>query len=108
MITHTPFRSWCPHCVAGQANKKGHFKRDDSETQGKPTIHLDYMFMNTEDGGQEESEEDRGMPIMVMSDQATGMCFSSVVPKKGVHPYAVLRVSNDLAIFGIRTADPQV
>ena len=61
---------------------------------------MDYMFMNSEDCDQEETGEDRGMPILVMSDQDSGVCFSSVVPKKGSHPYAIMRVSNDLAILG--------
>ena len=84
MLTHTPFRSWCPHCVAGQAGIKGHYKKAEEEHQEVPTVHVDYMFMNSEDCHQEEIGEDRGMPILVMSDQDTGMCFSSVVPKKGV------------------------
>ena len=40
------------------------------------------------------------MPIVVMTHHASDMAFSSVVPKKGVHPYAVIRASNDLALIG--------
>ena len=42
----------------------------------------------------------RGMPILVMIDHGTNMCFSSVVPKKGVHAYAVVRICNDLSLLG--------
>ena len=40
------------------------------------------------------------MPILVMVDHVTDMMFSSVVPQKGVNPYAVMRVSNDLSLLG--------
>ena len=40
------------------------------------------------------------MPILVMIDDASDMTFASVVPKKGVTAYAVVRTCNDLALIG--------
>ena len=37
---------------------------------------------------------------MVMLDHGTEMTYSSVVPKKGVHAYAVVRCCNDLSLLG--------
>ena len=27
MLTHLPFRSWCPHCVRGKAKRRAHRKK---------------------------------------------------------------------------------
>ena len=31
MVTHTPFRAWCPHCVRGEAVAKPHKMSTDKE-----------------------------------------------------------------------------
>ena len=76
MLTHLPFRSWCPHCVRGKSKGKPHRKQAGT---GKeiPTVALDYMFMH---GNQKEGEE-RGMPILVVKDEVkegtgTGVVFA--------------------------------
>ena len=56
MTTHAQFRSWCPHCVAGQAVASGHFKKqcEEEDVSGIANISMDYAFMNTgekEEGG---------------------------------------------------------
>ena len=40
------------------------------------------------------------MPILVTVDHNTDMTFTSVIPRKGVHPYAVVRACNDIALLG--------
>ena len=35
MITHTPFRPWCPHCVRGQAVAKPHRKSESLDETGR-------------------------------------------------------------------------
>ena len=89
MITHLPYRSWCPHCVRGKSKGKPHHKAV-SEEKSIPTVALDYMFMHE---SQNEHEE-KGMPIIVAKDlldnkHGTGMIFARVVPQKGVNAYAV-------------------
>ena len=44
MITHLPFRSWCPHCVRGKSKGKPHGKATNGNRE-IPTIALDYTFM---------------------------------------------------------------
>ena len=62
MVTHLPFRDWCPHCVRGKSGSKPHTcSRGIHEI---PTVALDYMYMHSK---QEENEE-RGMPIVVTKD----------------------------------------
>ena len=63
MVTHLPFRSWCPHCVRGKSKGKPHGKA----TQGNreiPTVALDYTFMYDT----QNQNEEKGMPILVMKD----------------------------------------
>ena len=36
MVTHLPFRSWCPHCVSGKSRGKQH-ARADASVKSMPT-----------------------------------------------------------------------
>merc|ERR1711873_349976 len=65
------------------------------------TLAVDYMFMH----GTQRLGEERGMPILVGRDiadgvEGTGMIFARVVPRKGVHPYAVKCLALDIARLG--------
>ena len=69
-----------------------------------PTVSIDYMLMaedcRMDEDDQEGTDTHAGVSILVMVDHPTDMVFSSVVPKEGVNPYAVLRVSNGIALLG--------
>ena len=100
MLTHLPFRSWCPHCVRGKAKGKPHRKQTGT-TKEIPTVSLDYMFMH----GNQEEDEERGMPILVVKDEpkegtGTGMVFAYAVPQKGVQPYAVKKLAETIGQLG--------
>ena len=100
MLTHLPFRSWCPHCVRGKS-KGGAHKRQQQEHKEVPTVVLDYTFMHE---NQEEREE-KGMPILVVKDvndghRGTGMMFAMVVPSKGVQSYAVKALADIIGQLG--------
>ena len=58
-------------------------------------VSMDYGFMTEEGDGEEEV-----MPMLVMHDRDTKMKFAHIVPNKGVHPYAVARVTKDLELLG--------
>ena len=49
MVTHTPLRPWCPHCVRGEAVAKPHKKNHDRDRteNNVPVVSLDYMYMNS-------------------------------------------------------------
>ena len=91
MLTHMPYRSWCEHCVKGKAKGKPHARanREEGET---PVVSIDYMFMSDN----QEQEEERGMPILVMKDRDTKMIKARVVPRKGGDSYAIQRLVKDL------------
>ena len=43
-LTHLPFRSWCEHCVRGQAADDAHRARRDADS-GDPRWRVDYLFL---------------------------------------------------------------
>ena len=52
-LTHVPFRSWCPACVAGKAKHWPH-KTQRTNTEDEevvPSIHMDYWFMRDDTEG---------------------------------------------------------
>ena len=75
MLTHVPFRTWCPHCVRGKARAAYH--KGKCADKQIPSIIMDYMYMESSEA------EDRGMPIMVVKDSESGWTMARVVPKKG-------------------------
>ena len=75
-VSHLPFRSWCPQCVAGRGNDDPHKDRAEHEGGRGPEVHFDYAFMRNEEGG-------------VLSTVLVGRCRQSkflvahAVPSKG-------------------------
>ena len=54
MITHIPFRSWCPFCVMGKACSSDH--RRIKEPHGSiPVVSIDYGYMG--EGGEADKME---------------------------------------------------
>ena len=39
-VSHTPYRSWCPFCVAGRGKSDSHFKGDGEEDDSRRTCGL--------------------------------------------------------------------
>jgi hypothetical protein len=86
-LTHVPYRSWCPDCVRGRGSHLSHKKQGIDKDDAIPTISFDYAFL----GGDEDFEKDETklMPVLVAKDSRSKYVFSSVVPKKGGHPWVV-------------------
>ena len=78
-LDHGVLRSWCPHCVNGRAESRGHVRKAKGEGAA-PTIGVDYVDMHSE----QEKEDEKGMPIIVIKDSKTKMIMAKVVPSKGV------------------------
>ena len=86
MVTHVPYRPWCPFCVAGKSKANPHRKRGDRDVT-MPEVHMDYTFMKTR-----EEEGKKGMPILVAKDRDSKWVMASVVPKKGRCAHACSRL----------------
>ena len=96
MITHIPYRSWCPYCVRGKSKASAHRRADKQEGQ-VPIVSIDYMYMEMKG-----EETERGMPILVMRDSESKWISSTVVPHKGRRGYAIKRLKKDLEALGHR------
>ena len=98
-ITHMPFRSWCPHCLAGKAKSTKHMQGAGLGVSETPVINADYMFMGnksrnaSDDDGEEEiqttnkkfeeeDKDDQKAKILVMRDARSRVCSAIPVPKK--------------------------
>ena len=48
-LTHLPYASWCPHCVAGRGVDDKHEKKsEESKKKVKPVVQFDFMFLRSE------------------------------------------------------------
>ena len=68
VVTHLPYRSWCPICVAARGKEDAHCKIKVRE-RGMPVIVMDYKTFGNQ---MEESKEDK-IKAIVMRDQISGM-----------------------------------
>ena len=96
-IDHAVFRSWCPHCVKGKASSYGH-PRNENDKGDIPKVCIDYMYMHS----QQEKEEEKGMPILVMKDERSKMVTARVVKAKGKDPWAIGRLKYDIELLGYK------
>ena len=96
-ITHLPFRSWCPHCVAGKAQDRPHrMRKEDQMDKQVPEIVFDYGFF----GGKEDEET---LAVRVARDRRTQMVFANVVPRKGmIHEHGAKSMVEDLEKLGYK------
>ena len=101
MISHYPFRSWCPHCVRGKANATAH-RMDKGLTQDHPTIHMDYCFpvKRKDNESVEDYTAQRGAPILVMYDDKLGIMAATYVNDKGVNARSIAIVKNFIEKLG--------
>ena len=100
-ITHMPFRSWCPHCMAGKAKAMKHIQGAGLGVCETPIVSMDYMFMgdrSKEDVSEGEDEEtitsdekykaenndDTKAKILVIRDARSRVCSAIPMPKKGL------------------------
>ena len=76
--THLPYRSWCPHCVAGRGPGTQHRKTRaaDEKERGVASVAVDYCFLRNAVGGDY-------VPVVVMEDYDTRLLAAHVVPAKG-------------------------
>ena len=72
MVTHMPFRAWCPHCVKGRAKAGPHRKLGKREICEIPTIGMDYTYMKSRADREGEQEQEEEGPER---ERKTGRCL---------------------------------
>ena len=87
---HTPYASWCKHCLAARAVRSQHPSRGrraivvpDIDTGVGPTkVSMDYMYLHERSG---KYKEDAYNPThMIMIEHTHGRCWAYRVPNKGI------------------------
>ena len=101
MISHYPFRSWCPHCVFGKGVASPH-KKSEKDIRDFNVVHMDYMFFEKIDAKEREEEKQRrsGSPVLVICDEEFGIIHAQFVPSKGVNDWSVKMVKQYLEALG--------
>ncbi len=70
--------------MKGRAKSYGHVRKGKNDGTA-PTIGVDYVYTHSE----QEKEEEKCMPIIVIKDGKTEMIMAKVVPSKKVEKWAV-------------------
>lgn len=95
-VTHLPYRSWCPVCVASRGREDPHSKVK-SKANGKPVVVMDYKTFGN---GLGESADDK-IRAIVMRDQTTGMIAGHICESKGPGDrWIVEKLIDDIASWG--------
>ena len=78
-LTHTPYRSWCDHCVRCRGRNTQHRKAGEEDKKSNvPRVVLDYFFMSHQDEAANEN------PMLIMLDEKTGDKYARAVGQKGL------------------------
>ena len=108
-LTHLPYRSWCPACVAGRGRGPEHTAAHNEGDDKPPTVSLDFWYPaagaegggdddgegEREDAAEREEEEDTGeaagaekaldeFPALVLWEASIRGLAASVLPSKAV------------------------
>ena len=110
-LTHTPYRSWCPHCVRGKGRNDRHVRSTQSgRWDGIPKVVSDYFFIGRRRPkgrleraqDEEEAERDGQTPILVIKDVKSKAIYAHACPCKGAHDAVVRKVVQDLDDMGYK------
>ena len=74
--SHTPFRTWCKHCVAARGPNLAHKRPEPDRGAARNQISADYCFLRDVQGGPSQV-------VLGGRDRRTGVYFSHAVPYKG-------------------------
>jgi hypothetical protein len=91
---HVAHRSWCMHCARARAMESQHRAAPPEAENAVPTIMIDYMFMGQDD--------EKSAPMLAIKNRKTKQVWCSVVPAKGVDPFAVRFLADAVRETGYR------
>ena len=74
-LTHLPYQSWCPHCVAARRNNQAH-PEGKSAPRSLPLLVLDYCFLS-------DSDSQSKLTVLVGKLYPARALFAHVVRQKG-------------------------
>ena len=95
MLTHVPYRNWCPFCVKGRGRQESHRKAEE-ERRKVPHMMIDYACLNPED-------PEGKRPLIIMKDCKSGKVTGMMVPRKGDDGKAIALVAREIKRIGYGT-----
>jgi len=89
-LTHIPFKSWCPACIAGRARRDHHQSQAsrDAPERSVPVISMDWFYVKGNDRHLEfmnrvgEEDKEPVLTVLACIDRSTGMMQAIPVPNK--------------------------
>ena len=85
-LTHWPYRSWCPHCVAARRPNSQHRRNTSSAERTVPLMVADYCFVR-------DNEDKTLAKVLVVNMEPSDLLLCTVVDEKGVDEPTILRLA---------------
>ena len=85
-ITHLPYRSWCPYCVAARRPNSHHSRSKSEDQKSSPLLVADYCFMR-------DNDDSEITTVLVIRLYPAKAIIATVCPSKGVDDYVISRVT---------------
>ena len=92
-LTHLPYRSWCPHCVASRRPSTQHRSSSSEPQRADPLLVADYCFIR-------DSEDADCVTVLVARIYPSRAMLATVVDAKGPEPNAAARLARFLRDTG--------
>ena len=86
-ISHLPYRSWCPHCVAARRPNSHHARSSSEDRKSSPLLVADYCFMK-------DNQDEDITTVLVVRLYPAKAILATVCPSKGVDEHVISRVTS--------------
>ena len=94
-LTHLPYKSWCPHCVAARRNAAPHLIQKNGEQRSVPLLVFDYAFPRAAD-------ETETVTCLIGKMYPMRTTFGVVCDQKGRDPHVISRLAAFIRENGVR------
>ena len=85
-LTHWPYRSWCPHCVAARRPNTHHRRNPSSARRMVPLLVADYCFVR-------DNDDKQLCKVLVCKLEPANLLLSIVVDEKGNAEHSITRLA---------------
>ena len=94
-LTHRPYRSWCPICVAAYGKEDPHKRQPEKSESEVPEVGLDYDYYSN------KQDDEKKVTSMIMKDRDTGMLWGHVCSIKGpTDTWGINKIVKNLEVLG--------
>ena len=85
-ISHLPYRSWCPYCVAARRPNSRHGRSQTEDQKSLPLLVADYCFMK-------DNDDQEITTVLVARLYPAKAILATACPSKGVDDHVIARVA---------------